>query len=143
MSLLLKLARLSPSDYLLIGEVYFLLYLSKWYIECRSFKEILQWIGREDLKGHSMTEAEMQFSWKVATYTQSLSRFVLYRSKCYDRALTVKKILNRHNIPSELMMGVRTDEREELKAHAWIRCNNRSIIGGSVAKVFTPVRSFF
>lgn len=143
MSFIPKLLRLQFSDYLLLIKIYSLLYLSKWYIEYRSLKDIIKWIGHEDVENKNPSLVEIKFARKVARYTNFLARFTFFKSKCYDKALTVKKILNRKNIPSELLMGVKTSDEKGMEAHAWIKCNNYSIIGGKAAIGYTPVRSFF
>ena len=130
------------SDYQLILKIYFLLYLSKWYIEKRHLKDIVIWISQENLKNKEVLFLEMKMSRKVARYTQVLSKYVIFQSKCYDKALTVKKILNQRNINSTLLMGVAILDDKEMKAHAWIKCNEQLIIGGEIAHEYTPVQSF-
>lgn len=143
MNFIAKVLRLRFSDYLLLLKIYGLLHLSKWYIEYQSLKEIVQWIERQDLENKTPTLEEIRFAKKVARYTNFLAHFTLFKSKCYDKALTVKKILNRENIPSELLMGVKTSDEKDMEAHAWVKCNHQPIIGGKAAIGYTPVRSFF
>lgn len=142
MKLINQLRRLPISDYQLILKIYFLLYLSKWYIEKRHLKDIVIWISQENLKNKEVLFLEMKMSRKVARYTQVLSKYVIFQSKCYDKALTVKKILNQRNINSTLLMGVAILDDKEMKAHAWIKCNEQLIIGGEIAHEYTPVQSF-
>ena len=89
-----------------------------------------------------LTDDEKKIASKVAHYTRQLAKVVLFKSKCYDRALAVKKILNQKNIPSAISMGVKTSDQKGMEAHALIKCHDRCIIGGEVAHEYTFVRSF-
>ena len=142
MKWILKLLKLPFSDYKLVFRIYSLLYISKWYIENRHLKNIVEWIGLKDASERPLTKKEMQTAWKVAHYTRTLTRLVPFKSKCYDKALTVKKILNQKNIPSALLMGVKTSEDNSMEAHAWVRCNQRLIIGGETAAEYTALKTF-
>lgn len=134
--------RLIRIDYSLALRVYFYLYQSKWYIEQCPLKVIVKWIERKDLQGKTITKEELRTARKVSRYTRKLARFVLFESKCYDKALTVKKILNQENIRATLLMGVKNGEEKEMEAHAWISCGEKWIIGGEVAKKYTLVGTF-
>lgn len=134
--------RLLRADYQLIVKVYFLLHLSKWLIERRTLKEIVVWIEREAVKQQAISKEDLRTARKTARYTRKLARFVLFESKCYDKALTVKKILNQQGIPTTLLMGVKNSKAKGMEAHAWIACDEQWIIGGEVAQEYTLVRSF-
>lgn len=143
LKLLNKIRSIPITDYPLLFRIYFLLYLSKWYIEQRHLKDILSWIET------NLVQQEQQWyqqNWRyirrVAAYTNALSKYVLFESKCYDKALTVKKILNEQHIPSILHFGVAKSENTSLKAHAWIICGEWNVIGGRVARDYTSVRTF-
>lgn len=96
----------------------------------------------ETTSERDLTKADWRIVRKVARYTNVLSKFALFKSKCYDKALTVKKILNSENIPSALLMGVKTSEEKGMEAHAWISCDERLVIGGEIAAEYTPLENF-
>jgi len=137
------LKRTSVSDYKLIFKIYFLLYKSKWRIEKHSLQEIINWISLgENVVERALTETEKIRVYKIAHYTNVISKFVFFKSKCYDKALTTKKILNTYNIPSSISMGIKTSELDNLEAHAILTCNFRCILGGDIAHEYTFVRTF-
>ncbi len=142
MSFVCKLFRLPSADYYLLFKIYFFLYLSKLFIVFRSLQKIVKWINRGDLIGAKMEIEDWRFAKKTAHYTNKLAKFVPFNSKCYDKALTVKKMLNQKNIPSILMMGVKTNEFNKMEAHAWIESDNQFIIGGEIAHEYVLVQSF-
>lgn len=143
MKLLTFLKRLLRIDFILATKIYLLLYYAKWLIEYRHLKEILAWVNRSDLAQKEVSKKELEIARKVSRYTLILAKLVPFESKCYDKALTVKKILNLQNIPSVLNMGVKTSNIELMKAHAWIQIENYSIIGGEVAPEYVLVQSFY
>jgi len=136
------LKRLIGIDYGLAIKVYILLYRSKWYIEKCPLKVIVNWVAAKDLAQTTLSHEELRTAWKVARYTRKLARFVPFESKCYDKALTVKKMLNQHDIPATLLMGVKISKEKGMEAHAWVSCGEKWIIGGEVAKEFTLVGKF-
>ena len=138
------LQRTTLSDYVLVFKIYYLLHLSKWYIENRHLKEIVKWIKlNKGVKKRPLTGSEKRFSSKLAYYTRTISKFVFFKSKCYDRALTVKKILNEKGIPSSLLMGLKVKENDEMKAHAWVECGNWIVVGGLVTATYKPLQKIF
>lgn len=59
---------------------------------------------------------------------------VKWDSKCLDQALTAKKMLNKRGLPCTLYMGLKMDEKNEMSAHAWLRCGDRFVTGGNGAE---------
>ena len=53
-----------------------------------------------------------------------------WNSLCLDRALAAKKMLNRRGYPCTLYMGVMKNDKDEMVAHAWLRCGTRYVSGG-------------
>ncbi len=125
-------------------KIYFLLHVSKYYIERHPLKEIINWVSiKNEITERPLRLSEKKIASKIAHYTRMLSKYVLFKSKCYDKALTVKKILNDKNIPSVILMGVKNSDKKGIKAHALVKCQDKCIIGGEVAHEYTFVQSFF
>lgn len=143
MKLLTKIRRLSLADYRLIGEIYYLLYLAKWQIERQPLARIVDWISLNEANPNvAFNREQVRTIKKVSRYTRILSRYVLFDSKCYDKALVVKKILNQRAIPTALHMGVALSDTKTMQAHAWVVYRQWNIIGGEVATKYTTVRTF-
>lgn len=49
---------------------------------------------------------------------------------CLTQALTLRALLSRVGIPSELEIGVTRDDEEGFAAHAWLEAGGRVVIGG-------------
>jgi len=140
MKVLKSLFRLPINDFPLILRLYFLLWWSKWIIFNRSVEWIINWVST-DLDSKQYSQADYNQIIKVSLYTKKLSKFVPFKSLCYDRALTVKKVLNAKDILSEIHFGVNTSEKA-LKGHVWIICNDMVVIGEEASNRFKSVRHF-
>ena len=55
-----------------------------------------------------------------------------WKSECLVRALVARRMLLKRSFASTLYMGVRM-ENGELKAHAWLRCGDLYVTGGTGA----------
>lgn len=66
----------------------------------------------------------------------------LWDSVCFDKALTVKRMLKRRGVHTTIYFGLMKDETNMLKAHAWLRYGKYIITGRAGMEKFTVV-SFF
>lgn len=140
MRLIQNILKTPIQDYILIFNLYILLLKCKWII----FNRTLQWIGKwisTDIKKLKYTQEDFDQIIKVARYTKTLSKYVPFRSLCYDRALTVKKMLNSKNIYTEIHYGINVSKKP-LNGHVWIIANNMLVIGEEVSHKFKSVRYF-
>jgi hypothetical protein len=69
------------------------------------------------------------------------SKFTLFKSKCYDQALTGKYMLKKKSIPSTLYFGL-AKEKSIMIAHAWVRAGKRIITGREGVERFSIVAYF-
>jgi len=64
----------------------------------------------------------------VAKAMRILEKFAPWKPKCYNRALTAKKILLTQNIVTQMHIGFRKKEKE-FDGHAWLTFNNKLVTG--------------
>lgn len=57
---------------------------------------------------------------------------------CLTQALAGRVLLALHGYPSELRVGVARDPGGTVRAHAWVECEGRIVIGGPSAATFWP-----
>ena len=76
---------------------------------------------------HIDDERIQQVRW--AAY--AVRRWAPWETKCFDQALMAKQILNEYGLPCTLYMGVRPGAGGQLEAHAWLRCGDVYVSGGS------------
>jgi hypothetical protein len=58
---------------------------------------------------------------------------------CLTQALVVQRFLQHWQYAHTLQIGVARDARGGLAAHAWIEMDGRMLIGGAMARGFTPL----
>jgi len=55
-------------------------------------------------------------------------------ANCLTRALALRMLLARRDIPTKLHIGARKDEHGEFAAHAWLTYNDVILVGGEDAR---------
>lgn len=61
---------------------------------------------------------------------------------CLTQALAARVLLARHGYPSELRIGVARDPGGRVRAHAWVECEGRIVVGGPSTEAFQPFPDF-
>jgi len=64
------------------------------------------------------------------------------RTACLGQALAAQALLRRRRIPSVLTVGLGRDADGKLRAHAWLRVGDRTVVGGQGREDFTPLAGF-
>jgi Transglutaminase-like superfamily len=62
-------------------------------------------------------------------------------ASCLQKTLALQWLLSRRGVPTRLWIGVQPGEAT-LRAHAWLEYDGQVIIGGAVAKNYTPLHCF-
>jgi hypothetical protein len=64
---------------------------------------------------------------------------VPWRSDCLVQATAAQRWLDRHQIPTQLHIGVRKDHAAGFEAHAWL-CHGALIVTGGDISGFVPLK---
>ncbi|MBI9055317.1 MAG: lasso peptide biosynthesis B2 protein [Bacteroidales bacterium] len=104
----------------------------------------LKWFGSllGVFKKEIRTELEATDLIKITSVKRSIRRIkrvLPWKIKCFEEAITAKKVLERYEIKSTLYLGVDINEKKQLKAHAWLRNGDYNITGGDLATKFKVV----
>jgi hypothetical protein len=70
---------------------------------------------------------------------KQLKRILPWKVKCFEEAITAKKVLEKYRIKSTLYLGVDKNENKQLIAHAWLNNGAFNITGGNEAVNFKVV----
>lgn len=127
-------------EVLAFGEAWILLHFSKLLILLFPFRSIASRLGQTQYETCTR-EIEKKYWLDVEVAINRASRFTIHKSKCYDQALTGKRMLKRRGVLSTLYFGLSKAE-DGLSAHAWVRTGNRIITGRAGVSQFTPVAWF-
>jgi hypothetical protein len=130
-----KWVSLSFSDYLLVLEALFYLFVSNVLIFLVPFRLWNQWIG--DKNGSTTTGVyKSDHTDKRRMVLKGVRRAVKLfgnKPKCFAISLTLKKMLERRGVPVILYLGVNRDNTRNLMAHAWVTSGEKVIYGGKHA----------
>ena len=77
----------------------------------------------------------------IASRVMFVSAKTPWESKCLVQALTAQKLLKNQGISTTIYLGVRK-EGNEMKAHAWLRCGDYYVTGGTIRDQYTVVAKF-
>lgn len=124
-----RILRRRPRVWLMIPEALVLSGLYRWQILKRPFEKLSSKIGTFQ-KETEVKEFDENLIRDVQFSVVGVCNHTPWESKCLVQALTAKKILNRYGLPCTLYMGVCKDEKDEMIAHAWLRCGNIFVTGG-------------
>ena len=78
----------------------------------------------------------------VGLIIEMVSRYTPWESKCLVQAIVGKIILRQCGITNTLYLGVRRDRRQNIIAHAWLRCGDTILTGNRGITYFRVVSKF-
>ena len=79
---------------------------------------------------------------RIARIVGIVSYHTPWESKCLVQALTAQKMLKEQGVSTTLYLGVKKDENNQMIAHAWTRCGNYFVTGGSNRHGYAVVAKF-
>jgi len=130
----------SSKEIIFFLEAWFLLHLSKLLILFLPFRSIAARLGKSQYETPRI-EYSKEYWYDVEVAILRASRFTLFKSKCYDQAITGKWMLRRRGVLSTLYFGLSKKE-SGLSAHAWVRAGIRIITGRGGADGYSPIAWF-
>ena len=112
------------------------------YILFVPFNKLRKKMGRYKGESKATEDKEtykkaMHVSWIVTTVAAKTP----WESKCLVQALAAQKMLKNKGISTTIYLGVRK-EKDEMKAHAWLRCGEYYVTGGAIREQYSVVAKF-
>ena len=114
--------RLLLQTWCLVGSVRVWLWLFTW----RSLQRFLQHMAR---KTADASRISSRYPERAAWAVKVAARRFPGARTCLVEAMALQFILVRHHFPAELKIGVCRDEADKVRAHAWVECSGRVVIG--------------
>ena len=112
--------KLSPSDWLLLLQAWWLLLVVDLGLRALSFPRLQAWAAGNAPDRAAPTPANVGETIRMANHMVKLaSRNHLYPMTCLRRSLTMQRLLARRGVATELRFGVQK-EAGQLQAHAWL-----------------------
>ena len=89
---------------------------------------------RDDWRGSHALPAE-----RIAWAIRVASRYMPGTKNCLVQALATQAMLARRGHTARVRIGVAKDEGGQLKAHAWVECGGKIVIGGVGMSQYTAL----
>ncbi len=123
-----KLLQLSPEDRRLLIRASLLLALVRlglWLLPFQTQKRLLDLLDR---RRYPPPEAASPIPGRIAWAVDLAARHIP-RASCLTQALAAKALLAKAGYSSHLHLGVCKGERGTLQAHAWLRSQDKTLVG--------------
>lgn len=131
--LFLKFIFLSPVNWKLYIEIFFMIFINRRKILKKDFKTLITEFGYLNKESARKVDKEKYAGVKeIAIAVLRVSNNTPWDANCMVQAITAKNILDKKGIDSTIYLGV-TKEEGKLKAHAWLRCGEIFVTGGNGA----------
>lgn len=128
---------------LMLPEAWLLLGISRLLIRCMNFKTIAPMLGKANKEtGCSNEGVDVAKAVEVAKAIAAMSRFTFWESRCLAQACAARMMLKRRNQATTVYLGVAKNDRNELVAHAWLRCGTMYVTGGNGEAKYTVTGTF-
>ena len=128
---------------MLLAEAFVLLGVGRMSVLIISFRKIATWMGEVGKESSaSINPSQTHQLIQVGSAIETISKYTPWKSNCFAQALCSHWILKRKGIDHTIYFGVQKDAMKTIKAHAWLRANERIVTGRKGHKSFTVVGKF-
>lgn len=129
-----RLRQLRLTDWRLLGTTITTVVLVRVALSLLPYKVVRRLLARLAARPLRLTVAPARIAWAVS----GCSRCVPWAT-CLTQALAGETLLRRAGHTSVVHIGVALGELGKLKAHAWLECQGRILLGGGARTAFTPL----
>lgn len=138
MSLLRKIARLDSSERRLLSEAAVIVPIVRIALTLLPFRVVHRGIAaatrRPRLSSALSSTTPAVIAWAVTAVAARVPA-----ASCLTQALAATLLLARHGHVPTLRVGVAKNDDGTLRAHAWLECGGRTILGEPAHGAFTPL----
>lgn len=126
-----KFIILSWRDKILIIRIFLLTAIIRFLILFIPFKRLSKYLGSYNTESiYKITYEEYDEIQRIRLYMYKVAKRTPWESKCLVKAITAQYLLSKMSIGCTLYLGVKKFSDSELKAHAWLRCDDVYVTGG-------------
>lgn len=137
-----RLLHANISDLGLVIEALSMLLFFRVALRFASVERLVTWMGEPEPDKPAVAEEKTRnvirrVEWAIG----AIVRHCPIRFVCFPQALAAFFMLRRRRVPSRLFYGV-ARQGSQLKAHTWIKANDRTVVGGEAESQFTVLAIF-
>lgn len=128
---------------LLVIRVFILLGIGRLSVIFFPFRKLAGWMGHVERESPQEVSAHHEQSLiRIASAINAVSKYTVWNSNCFAQALCAHWILKGRQWPHTIYFGVKKDEGQGMKAHAWLRAGDRIVTGIKGHKQYTALAHF-
>jgi hypothetical protein len=135
--------RIKWTDKILFFKAFFLSGIVRIAILFIPFRKVKRFLGTPKKESsYEVKIEEYRIVKRIAWAVNEASKYTPWESKCLVKAITAQRMLKRCKIYSTIYLGVNKDEKNSMKAHAWLRYGSAFVTGGYEKGDFKEVAKF-
>lgn len=123
----------------LLLKIFMLLACMRLYILIFPFKSLSNLISKE-FTDSNLKEDQRVLAKSISLRIENVSKVVPWKATCLVQAAAAKILLNNRGIPNSICFGVnKENKKRDLQAHAWLKVDEKIVLGGEIAAEFVQV----
>jgi len=120
---------LSPQFKRILIKATFLSLMNEFFLKLHIYKPLKEMHQKqENTEASEINPETLKQLQHISKAMKIIEKFAPWRPKCYNRALTAKKLLSDKNITTDLHIGFRKKDGE-FDGHAWITYKGKIVTG--------------
>jgi hypothetical protein len=117
--------------------------LARLVISTVPFKKYKNYIGKyNEETPYEIENEKYVVIKKIAWAIRVVCTRTPWECKCLVQALAAQRMLKKRNIKSTIYLGLKKDQKDNLNAHAWLRCGQEFVTGGYCRNKYVEVARF-
>lgn len=117
--------------------------IARAYILFFPFNKLREKMGKVKYESPEIVDSKTSsVARKTGEIVSHVSLYTPWQSKCLVQALSAQWMLKKRGVSITIYLGVKKDKNNNILAHAWTRCGNYYITGGSNIEGYTIVAKF-
>lgn len=133
----------SLSEKVFLFRVFLMLCIAKSANFALPFKAYSRFLGEINSESSKNPKnVDWKYVDKVSGAVRNVSKVSPFDFKCLVQASVGKYFLAQERVESTIYFGVKKDETQHLKAHAWLRVGSKIVLGGEVADQYNVVSTY-
>lgn len=142
-SLLLVFWKKSLSEKVFLFRIFLMLCIAgcaNFILPFKAYSRFLGTINSESPKNPK--NVDWNYVNQISKSIRNVSRVSPFDFKCLIQASVGKYFVAQERMESTIYFGVKKDESQNLKAHAWLRVGPKIVLGGEVADQYNVVSTY-
>lgn len=135
--------KLTLIDWFLLAEAALLMGLARMAVLTLPFRWVMRACGTHMAESPlNLPAGDAEAAARVAWAIDTMRLFTPWDSNCLAQAIASARMLQRRGVATTTYLGVASGQKNDLDAHAWVRCGEKIILGEQNHTPYAAVSSF-